>query len=388
MAVIGALDSEPPPEFRVQAANNGQAGGYSSMLSASAAYARTRRRTQVFGSAFSAFRYYQQLDRAAIPSHSGALGATVRLPKRAEVQVNQTAAYSPSFLFGAFSDIGPTPIGEAIPPAADYRVSDQRSHSYATRFTLAAGSIRGNRASFSAERSSTNFQQPATSQPNLNVLTVATRWSHGFGRTGVLSAEYERRTGEFGYGARTTEQRLRVGAEYSPARSVSRRITLRFNLAPSALETPGAPSTIGYTGTLYRVEGDVSAEYPFLRNWSLNGGYRRGVDYIPLLREPILRSATRVALSGTVNRRIDLSASAAYMVGQTALTRESPTFDTYSGTARGRFVATRSIALYAEYLYYHYDLGAQVWLAPNLPPKFEQQGIRMGIELWTRPLGR
>ena len=55
---------------------------------------------------------------------------------------------------------------------------------------------------------------------------------------------------------------------------------------------------------------------------------------------------------------------------------------------RGRYSVARSVALYVEYLYYYYNLHGQTALAPDLPSVFEQHGVRVGLMLWARPVGR
>ena len=389
MTLIEARDSAPPAEFQTLVPQGGlPTGGYSSMLVASADYGRSRRRAQVAGSAVSALRYYQQLDRISAVSHSAALGATVQLPKSASLQVNQTAAYSPSYFFQLFPAVAPIDLGEAVSPAQDYRVDEERSYSYATRAAVTAGSSRGSRVSMSIERSQTDFRKEGTARPRVDVLTGRARWSNGIGRTGALSAEYEYRAGEFGYGGKTREQRVRIGAEYAPALSVSRRTVFRFSFAPSALEVPASVLNNLPSATLYRLEGEASVTYPFRPGWSAGGSYRRGVEYIAVLLEPVFSDAARIELTGLVSRRLDLSASAGFVVGQPALTRDTPSFDTYTGTTRARYAVSRSVAIYGEYLYYYYDLSRQAALAPDLPKVFEQHGVRVGVMLWTRPVGR
>ena len=386
--VSQALDSETLPELqsRIQQGDP-QSGGYSSMLIASANYERLRRRTQVAGTAFSAFRYYQRLDQVSSVTHSAGLGGTVRLSSRSTLEMNQTAAYSPSYLYQLFPSVAPPAVGDAIPAAPDYRVDQTQSYSYNSTATFAVGRARGHRASLTAERTSTDFRG-GSDRPDLDVVAGRAKWSHGVGRTGAFSAEYEYREGEFGFGGTGTEQRLRMGGEYSPALSVSRRAHFRFSLAPSSLHIPESATNAETTGTVYKLEGDVSAEYPFLRSWALGGGYRRGLEYIPVLHEPVFNDSARVELRGLVSRRLDVSAAAGYAVGQSALNRTNKPFDTYTGTIRARYGVARSFALYAEWLYYYYNLHGQAALAPDLPSTFQQHGLRVGLMLWARPVDR
>ena len=67
------------------------------------------------------------------------------------------------------------------------------------------------------------------------------------------------------------------------------------------------------------MEGEATAEYPFLRSWSVGGSYRRGLEYIAVLREPVFADAARFELQGLVNQRVDVSASGGYVVGESVL---------------------------------------------------------------------
>jgi len=387
-ALSEALDSEAPPELRSRIQQGSpQSGGFSSMLTAAADYERNRRRGDVTAQLFTALQYSPKLGRVVALTHSAGAAATLRFSGRSSLELAQTADYSPAFLYRLFPTVAEPNAGDVAPPAPDYRVDESKSFSNSSLVTFRAGSARGTQLSATAEHLAAQFQG-GIERPDLDAVAGRIRLAHGTSRTGSLSAEYEYRAGEFGYGAQATEQRLRIGVGYSPALSTSRRAQFRFNLAPSVVEIPATAVNISRTGTLFKMEGDARAEYPFLRSWSIGGTYRRGVEYISGFRSPVFRDATRIELSGLARERVDIAASAGYVVGQSILQRDAQHFDTYTGTMRGRYSVTRSFALYAEYLYYYYNLHGQEALAPDLPSVFEQHGLRVGLMLWARPVGR
>jgi len=383
-----ALDSEAPPELRSQIQQRGlQSGGFSTMLTAATNYQRERRSASVTAEASTALAYYPRFGRVAGLSHSAGLGATLRLGRSSSLEFGQTAEYSPSYLYRLFPSVGQPEVGDVTPAATDYRVDETNSFANSTQLTLRTGSARGNQISASVEHSATDFYGSLT-RTDLDTLTGRATFAHGVGRTGAFSIEYEYRVGEFGYGSRASEQRVRIGANYSPALSISRRAQFRFNVAPSAMQIPASAVNVAATGTLYRMEGEGAAEYPFLRSWLVGGSYRRGLEYIAVLREPVFQDAARLEVKGLVLERVDVSASGGYVVGASALQRDHGHFDTYTGTVRARYSVTRSVAVYGEYLYYYYDLRQQAALAPDLPKVFEQHGVRVGLMLWARPLSR
>jgi hypothetical protein len=387
-AVSSAIDSEVPPEFRSRARERGpQSGGSSAMLMATAEYEHTRRRMKIAANAHTSARYFQQLDLFSAMGQSVGLGSTVNLPRRATVEVSQTLDYSPSYLFRLFPAVAAPAVGDVLPAAPDYRTDTIKSYAYATKATLAAGNARSNRVSVTAERNRTDFRG-INVRPDLNIVSGSAKWSHGIGRTGNVSTEYEYRQGEFGDRGPATDQRITFAADYAPALSVTRRAHFGFGLGVSRLGVAAPVSSDVRPPKQYRVEGDLSASYLFFRSWSLGGSYRRGLQYVAVLQEPVFRDAAGLELSGLVSRRLDLTASAGYVLGQTALSRATDRLASYTGNVRARYGVTRSVAIYGEYLYYHYDLHGQVRLAPDLPQVFEQQGVRLGVMLWARPVGR
>jgi hypothetical protein len=381
-AVSEGFDSEVAPEVQSRVPNAGpQSGGYSTMLTTSADYMNTGRRLQVGGTAQSAFRYYQQLAKVSSTSHSAGLQARVQLSRTATLQMRQTAAYSPSYLFQLFPNAALPGLEEPIAPTPEYRIHETESHSYRTDVTLGAGSARGNRVSVSGDYGRTEFRRQIIERPDMETYSGRAKYSHGVGRSAGLSAEYEYRAGELGF-APFTEHRVNFGAEYSRALSTSRRATFRFKISPGMLEISESAQNGSVTGSVYRLQGDGAVDYQFSRTWRASASYHRGVDYVAVLTEPVFADSARADLSGLITRRLDVSVSAGYAVGESALTQNSSQLDSYTGTARLRFALTRALALYTEYFYYFYDLRGSSHLAPELPNTFEQHGIRAGLTLW------
>jgi hypothetical protein len=377
-----ALDSEVPPDLRSTVPQDGpRAGGYSTTVMGSAAYANTFGRTQIAGTALTAFRYYDRLDRLDAVSHSGGIGANMRLPRRATLRIDQTVAYSPSYLFQLFPDATDPALGDPAPAAPDYGIERSDSYSSRTSTTYALGSARAGLVSVSADYGHTDFQQAITVRPHLTIFAASGRYSHAIARNGTVSVEYRYHTSEFGDGASTRQHAITIGATYSKPLTARRRATFRFDVAPSALRIPAAGVNDGaiVSGQAYRVDGKASVDYGFHGTWHVSGNFRRSVEYVAVLGEPVFSDAAGTELAGSVTNRVNVSASAGYMSGGSALAAGSGSFDTYTGHARVRFAATRSLGVYSEYLYYQYDLRTQSRIAPDLPRQFNQNGIRFGL---------
>ena len=190
----------------------------------------------------------------------------------------------------------------------------------------------------------------------------------------------------------TKEHRVTIGAEYSPPLSRTRRATFRFNLSPARLDLPESalsPITAGaLTGRLYQLDGGDGVSYPFRPNWSAELNYRRGVEYLAVLTEPVFADAASAELTGLIARRVDLTARAGYATAASALSLDSQKFSSYTGDVKIRYALKRSFALYSQYLYYYYDLRGQARLAPDLPSVFEQHAVHIGFMLFIETLGR
>jgi hypothetical protein len=400
-----ALESELPPEFRSRLSlREPQSGGFSTMLTASADYVRNRRRMQFAGRGLTAFKYYQSLDDVAAVSHSAELGANVRLPKQASLQIDQTAAYSPSYFYQLFPTEASLAAGESVQANPDYRIDATESHSYTTRVGFVFGSPRRTRVTTTAEYSYTDFQHQTAAPLNLTIYATGAKVFRAVSPTTALSLEYKYRTGEFGFGGPTKEHRFTMGVEYSRALSVTRRATFRFDVSPATIEIPELALNVLSPGPgptmvegavrpvadkwLYQLQGDATVDYQFRPNWRATGNYRRGIEYLAVLTEPVLIHGAWLGLTGLITRRVDVSAAAGYATGASALSLSSQNLNTSTGNVRIRYAFKRSFALYSEYLYYYYDLRGQASVAPSLPPVSEQHRVRVGLMLFVEPLGR
>jgi len=395
--VSETLENNVPPEFRSQVVPDDlQSGGLSTMLTASADYARNRHRVQLAGSLLSAFRYYTQLDAVAAVSHSASLGASVRLPGQGSLQVSQSVAYSPAYLYQLFPTTAVAVSEEAIPVNPDYRITPNNSYSYMTKAAVAFGSPRSFRVTTTADYNRSDFQSETASGSNLKVYGVGVQGSRSMARNGGLSVEYQYRAGEFGFGGKSTEHRITFGVDYSRALSTKRRATFHLKLTPSTLEfsqsvlgafvTDAVPSAADRREYLLQAEAGI--DYQFRRNWHATGNLSRGVEYLPWLGGPVVAKAARAELAGLITRSVDLSAVAGYATGASAVYLGAQDLETRTFDVRVRYALKRSFALYTEYLYYYYDLRGQIGLGPGQSSVFGEHAVRLGFTLFVEPLRR
>ena len=384
------LDSEVPSESGVGVVGGGLgSGGFSTLFGASSTYALENRRLQLAGSASTAFKYYHQLDRLDALSHDASLGIGLRLPKEGRLEINQAAAYSPSYLYQLFPQVDLPELGPSIPSNPDYRIDQEPSYTYSTRTAIKFGSPSGTQFTTSGEYHTTDYEDATASRSDLDTRAVGSTVSHALSKSASLSLGYEYKTGEFD-SERSDEHESTIGVHYSPVLSRSRRLTLALNVAPTWLKAQSglAAPTLGGTSYTFALQGDAHISYPFRPNWLATVSYARDVQYLAGLSEPLFSDGTRAELTGLISRRIDVSTSAGYVTATSAVPGVNENLDTYTGTVKIRYGLKRSFALYSEYLYYYYDQRGQGSLVPDLPPVFSQHGVRLGVTVFVDALGR
>ena len=112
------------------------------------------------------------------------------------------------------------------------------------------------------------------------------------------------------------------------------------------------------------------------------------MEYLADLPVPVFADGFGAGVDGLISRRVDVSASAGYSNGESALGRDSLQFDTYTGNLRVRYALSRTFAMYGEYLYYYYDFRGSAQLLVGIPPGLERNGVRAGLTLWVPALRR
>ncbi|HJR59565.1 MAG TPA: hypothetical protein VJ813_09210 [Vicinamibacterales bacterium] len=381
--LVQAYDDNLLAEFGSIAPGSPTVSGQFTMLQAGTQYKWANRSVALGLTGASAFRYYSRVGDVQTVSHVGAAGLSASLTRRTTLLLNQDAAYSPSYMFGLFSQLGEPGTGEGRAGAPDYALNDLQSYSYATNARLTHSLTRRTSISAAADYTLTDFLRNDTGRRDTTTRGIRTELSRNLGRQTSLRTGYSYRTGEFSANlGSSSEHGVGLSMDHRRVLSASRQASFSFGAGVSSLDTPpdgsGAPG-----GRLYRVLGDAAFTYQFARSWEARAAYRRGIAYIADLTEPVLVGGFTASVEGLLTRRLDLMAAAAYSSGESALLYSESTFDTYTANVRSRFGLTRSAAVYLEYLFYFYDFAGSSLLAPGMSPQLERHGIRAGLTLWV-----
>jgi hypothetical protein len=358
--------------------------GFYTMLQAGTDFSWSTPRLHIGASSTSAWRYYDPSGQVRNVSHSAGFGFGATVSERTRLFVNQSIAYSPSYLFGLFSDVAvgtPTPgIGE--PAAPDYKVNDLVSSSYGTTATFNRGLTRRASVAVHVDYSFTDFNE-ANGLADMTSYGSAVEFSSSVGRRTALKTAYRYHSGDYSQvRGRAAEHGVDVSFDHTQLLSASRRAQFGLRMGVARMELPLEGLQGAGRGRLYRLVGNASVSYELSRSWRVRGSYQRGLEYVAELTEPVFVDAITAAADGLLTRRLEFSTTAGYSSGRSLMSSATP-FDTYTAGVRGRFAASRTVALHLEYLYYFYDFGRSGVLAPGLSPRLERNGIRGGLTLWV-----
>jgi hypothetical protein len=397
LSLVEANDSDVPAElFRIGPADT-MLGGYSTMFMGTGEYRWKGSHVEVGATGASVVRRYNQLQDVRVVSHTAGVGLSARLGGRTTLLANQTAAYSPSYLYGLFpSDAVSTP-GHTVPAAPDYAIGDSESYFYGTTLTLTHGLTVRNRLSATGEFQYTDYLHEVGTRHDLNSRGIRGEFSRNLARSTAAGIGYRYRTGKFGYvaeatetepGVSATEHRVDVGLEYLRPLSAIRQMVFEVSVGSSIMNTPVPTDAAVGAGRFYRLSSDVAVTWQFTNSWQARGTFRRGLEYVAQLSEPVFVDGLSGELGGFITPRIDVAGSARYSSGASAFNRSALTFDTYGADLRIRYGLTRSLAVYGQYLYYYYDFQRNTQLPTGIPLGLERNGIRVGLTLWVPVLRR
>jgi hypothetical protein len=390
-SVIAGYDSDLPKSLvSTIDPSSVQTGGFSTLLDTGAAYTWRRNKTDVGANVTSVLRYYADLGSAKSVGHSAGFGVTTTTLGGTTLFVNQSAAFTPAYLYGLFPSTSAIEPGDPGVTAPDYTVNDLESYVYTTRMTVAHSLGRRNSVSGNGEFIYTDRLGGETATwTDISSYAVDGRYSRNTTRNTVLSTELRYQSGEFGYrgGGTTTDVELDVGVNYNKPLSATRRASLNVRVGVAGTDYPRNASGDMAFQRAYRTIGEASYSYPFSQIWTASAAVRRRLVYATDLPTPVVTDAATASVTGLLTGRIDISLLASYASGKSILNRDTLFFDTYTGDVRVRFAVSRTLALFAEYLYYYYDF-QNGGLLLAIPPGLERTGVRAGLTLWMPALRR
>lgn len=375
--------------------SSAQIGGFFTEFGGTANYAWHKRGLQFAATGASIFRYYNDLGEVASVSHTGGVGFSAELARRTNLSVNQTVAYSPSYLYGLFPSVTTPVPGSSQPAAPDYNVDDSESYSYGTSLSLSHGVTTKGTLTGTAGFQYTDFVQDTLLRRDLKFYNLRGQYAHGMNRNASFRVGYRFSSGNFGYGTpgalsdNTTEHGVDLGVDYTRPLSKTRRLVFGFSLGSSSADV--GTLSLGddqIAGRQYKVIGDSSLGYQFHRTWQARVSYRRGLDYVPDLTQPVYVGGVTGLVEGMLSRKLHFSSGGGYSSGDSALQRSATQFDTSTGYLRFQYIVSKNWAANAEYLYYYYNFTGVAALPLSVPHHLSRNSVRIGVTLWMPFKGR
>jgi len=342
-------------------------GGYSS-LGLALTYSAVGRRTSFGASADSSLRYYRVEDGVTAHSYGGSVGATTELTRRLRVTGNVYSQRASHHIFWLFPVLGETPLGQITPPSLDYTLNATDGHSVDADANMTYR--------FTARSSATAEYGRGYSRFGVDELERerwSARYEYGVSRYATLRLGYGREDADYVGTNHYSRRTIDAGVEYSRPLSFSRKTTLNFRAGSSGLDDG--------QNKYYTVIGYVNLSHQLSRNWAVHAGYDRSIGFINGFLEPFLASSVMTNVTGTMGRRVELSASVGYSDGNIGFTA-APTengYVTYTAGGRVRVLLARNLSAYGEYIHYHYEFEDDVDLPLRSPHRLNRRGVRGGL---------
>jgi hypothetical protein len=360
-----------------------QGSGLYTVLSPGLDFTSIGDRVQVGVTAGSTIRHYSDVQTTMVSSYSVGGGVTTRLWKGGTLSVNQGLTYSPALLYGLLAGVTTPTLGATVPQGANYALDQEGSYASATSVSITERLNSRAAVTVMSNASFVTFTGANPQYQDVHVYDGGGRLTYSLGRDIGLRFGYTYRQSQFVGSPRTTENDLDIGVDYTRPLSKTRKTMLTFRLGPVKAEAPAVS-----TGTLdirsqYRLLADATLRHQMAQTWSFFASYHRGMSYIEGFEGPVFTGAYSSTLTGFLNRRTDVSMSAAYSTGDSALNGTPTQFTSYTGDARLRYAMGRMWAPYVEYVFYYYNFNKNFAVLPGIPPGLTRNGLRAGVMFWV-----
>jgi hypothetical protein len=260
-----------------------------------------------------------------------------------------------------------------------------KGYSYGSSMTLSHNLTRRSGVALNADwqQQRTESAGSTSGTQQLKMYGASVQAMHRVGRNTTATGRLLYRMSDVEYVAtavnrRLTEQGVEFGLEQRPV-SGARHLTITGLSGVSTMLMPQLAGAVISERRYTQFWGQMALNYDLTRSWRATASYRQGIDYLAGLSEPVSARSVSAGTTGQLSRRVDLSASAAYSSGASALNLTNSVFDAYTGDVRLRYSPTPMFATYVQYVYYFYDSRGTLPLVPGMPSSLDRNSIRAGL---------
>jgi hypothetical protein len=193
---------------------------------------------------------------------------------------------------------------------------------------------------------------------------------------------------ELGYGIRISDRRsgtgeprtmhdITAGVNYSRALSFSRRTSLSFG-SGSAIAVSDRIDQESDSRTRARLIGHVTLTHEIGRTWNAQVSYSRGFRARDGFDDLYFTDGVRAAIGGLFTQRWSFGASAHSAISSLERSGQNSHRGT-AATAQTNYALTSYLALFANYIYYHYRYDEGIPLDGRFPRQLDRQGVKIGL---------
>jgi hypothetical protein len=175
------------------------------------------------------------------------------------------------------------------------------------------------------------------------------------------------------------------GVNYGDALTLplGRRTTASFSGALTGAGATDPARPVSSTGTFYAATGSATLNHVIGRTWSATAAYNRSLGFSDLFNQPILADTATGTISGLLAQRVSWNSSVGWMRGQVGFGADASHLSASFASSTLTFAVFRTLGLYANYVYYRYEVPQGRYTRFNLPTHNARQIASVGLTAWV-----
>jgi hypothetical protein len=328
-----------------------------------------RDRVQVVGLGRYSYQEYRQEPAFGVPAFDAAVRADLKPTTRLTLHGGANFARSPFFQLVYLS----AAQAGTMAPIDRSAILMMRNETVGGSAGITSQYTRRSSLEITGDFRETNFE--LRPQYSFSAVGGRAQWKRQMTRDLALRAGYGRQQlrqrapeGDLLF----TNELLDIGIDYSKSLSLTRRTSLSFGTQTSMVRDQGSRH--------YRLNGHVRLEKRFQRTWETWLAARRGTDFLPGFRAPVLTEHATAAIEGYLAKRLILHVEANGGRGEVGF-NDPRQFISYTGYGKLTFALTRHLGVFGQYGYYHYQNPPDA-LTLFVIPRGARQAVSFGVQSW------
>jgi len=335
-------------------------------------------RLSVGASAGSSAHYYPAVSNDVILGHRAALSASFKITEKTMLSVNQRFSYRPHRVtsFYPLGLAGEPGLGPVSDPAFDpaFGITTDNYLDFGTTVNLAKQVSRRGSLNLDYSRNQSNL---TTASGRQVFQSLRGGFSYSVAKGLALRAAYGRdfRGGTVAGQSRWRTQVIDAGVDFNRALSISRRATLAFGTGATAIDNSGRRR--------YFATGAADFNYEIGRSWTATLSYRRQVQFIDTIADPLIGDSVTIGVGGLLSRRLQLNSFVGSRMGRFGIATTGPEFRSSHAGINLSVAIARYLAINANYSYFTYRAGSGAVLPVNIRPRMDRQSLRVTLNAWV-----